>query len=138
MEKLKKLLTGETGRYLFWGVLTSCVSYGSFWLALRALGDRYALWGNLFSFLCAVTFAYVTNKLWVFDSKSWALRTVLPEAVAFVGGRLATFGAEEAGLALAIALGAAGNWLLFWKVALSFLAVALNYGVAKLLVFRKK
>ena len=138
MDKLKKLLTGETGRYLFWGVLTSCVSYGSFWLALGLLGDRYALWANLLSFLCAVTFAYVTNKLFVFHSKSWALRVVLPEAASFVGGRVATFGVEEAGLALALALGAAGFWLLFWKVALSFGAVVLNYGVAKLLVFKKK
>ena len=57
------------------------------------------------------------------------------EAASFVGGRVATFGVEELGLALALALGANGPWLMFWKVALSFLAVVLNYGVAKLLVF---
>ena len=138
MEKLKKWLAGETGRYLFFGVLTSAVNYGSFWLALRLLGEEKALWGNLFSFVCAVTFAFVTNKLWVFESKSWALSALGREVPPFVGGRLATFGLEEAGLALALALGAAGNWLMFWKVALSFGAVALNYLISKFLVFKKK
>lgn len=138
MEKLKKWLAGETGRYLFFGVLTSAVNYGSFWLALRLLGEEKALWGNLFSFVCAVTFAFVTNKRWVFESKSWALSALGREVPPFVGGRLATFGLEEAGLALALALGAAGNGLMFWKVALSFGAVALNYLISKFLVFKKK
>lgn len=135
---MNKKLAGETGRYLFFGVLTSLVNYGAFWLAVRLLGEEQALGANVISFVCAVTFAFVTNKLWVFESKSWALRVLKQELPPFVGGRLATFGLEEAGLALAMALGAAGFWLMFWKVALSFGAVLLNYIISKLIVFKKK
>lgn len=135
---MNKKLAGETGRYLFFGVLTSLVNYGAFWLAVRLLGEELALGANVISFVCAVTFAFVTNKLWVFESKSWALSALGREVPPFVGGRLATFGLEEAGLALAMALGAAGFWLMFWKVALSFGAVLLNYIISKLIVFKKK
>ena len=40
--------------------------------------------------MIAVAFAYVTNKLFVFDSKSWKASVVLREAVAFVGARVFT------------------------------------------------
>ena len=44
-------------------------------------------WANLVSWVCAVTFAYITNKLWVFDSKSWEAKFVVKEAVSFFASR---------------------------------------------------
>ena len=45
---------------------------------------------NVIAWVIAVAFAYVTNKLWVFESKSWARSVWIPECIGFVSARLAT------------------------------------------------
>ena len=49
---------------------------------------------NVISWILAVAFAYVTNKLFVFQSVSWDLNVILKEIPAFVGARLFSFGFE--------------------------------------------
>ena len=67
--------------YLFFGVLTTLVNYGVFWLFQRAWQGRWLLFANLLTFLVATAFAYITNKVFVFRCwgvcsplawKSWA------------------------------------------------------------------
>jgi len=124
--------------YIVFGAITTLVDLVVYKLCCVLFGTGLYLVWNVVAWAAAVLTAFFTNKLWVFESKSWALSALGREVPPFVGGRLATFGLEEAGLALALALGAAGFWLMFWKVALSFGAVALNYGISKLILFKKK
>ena len=143
IEKLKALYLRyrEPVNYLFFGGLTTLVSWGVYALAVGWL-DMPVTPGNLLSWVCAVTFAFVTNKLWVFDSKSWAWPGWFREALAFVAGRLFSGAVEMGGLPLLMWLGL--DQPLFGiegfaaKLVVSVVVIILNYFLSKFLVFRKK
>ncbi|MDR2698265.1 MAG: GtrA family protein, partial [Candidatus Methanoplasma sp.] len=64
--------------YLFFGVLTVLVSWGTYALFVFA-GIELNI-SNVLSWICAVTFAYAVNKWFVFRSRSLE-RTVLAKEV---------------------------------------------------------
>lgn len=126
-EKYKSLLL-----YLFFGALTTVVSIGTF-----ALCDLWmdALIANVLSWVAAVSFAYVTNRIWVFSSREKG-RGIFREIGAFFGGRLLTLGLEEVVLYVGITLAEMDS--LWVKVLAQIIVLVLNYVISKLLVFRKK
>ena len=150
MEKLKKLLNRETILYIVFGVTTTVVNYIVFHLLYNVLWQQEnSLIANAAAFVAAVIFAFVVNKLFVFESKSWSAATLRREVPSFLAGRIGSFGIEEAGLFLAekvfklggvIAITIGGtdlDWITVIKVALAFVVVALNYVFCKLFVFKK-
>ena len=150
MEKLKKLLNRETILYIIFGVATTAVNYIVFHLLYNVLWHQnHSLAANAAAFVAAVIFAFVVNKLFVFESRSWDAATLKREIPSFLGARIGSFGIEEAGLFLAekvfklggvIAItlgGTAFDWITVVKIALAFVVVALNYVFCKLFVFKK-
>ena len=125
--------------YLFWGGMTTVVSWGSY-SAFVLLGAS-VFWGNVLSWICAVLFAFVTNKLWVFQSKSWAGNVLLPELGKFLSSRVATGVFEMVAVPALVALGL--NHTIFGidgmvsKVLVSVIVVILNYILSKLFVFKE-
>ena len=149
---MKKLLNRETVLYLIFGVLTTAVNYVLFWLGIRLFGVDATLAVNVGCFLAAASFAYVTNKLFVFESKSWAGAVLRREIPAFFSARVFSFLMEEAGLWISmdllhldevdLALRLLGrdltlNGVEIAKVVLSVAVVALNYVFSKLWIFKK-
>ena len=117
--------------YLLFGGLTTVVSIGTYALFLPVVSPLIA---NIFSWVAAVTFAYVTNRTWVFASKEKGL-AIIQEAFAFYGGRVFTLGLEEVVLYVFITL-------LFFppltvKVFAQVSVLILNYEISKLFVFKK-
>ena len=150
MDKLKKLLNRETILYIIFGVATTAVNYVVFHLLYNVLwNQRHSLTANAVAFVAAVIFAFVVNKLFVFESKSWSTATLKREIPSFLAARIGSFGIEEAGLFLAekvfklggviaITLGGTSfDWITVVKIALAFVVVALNYVFCKLFVFKK-
>lgn len=150
MDKLKKLLNRETILYIVFGVATTVVNYIVFHLLYNVLWHQnHSLAANAAAFVAAVIFAFVVNKCFVFESRSWDAATLKREIPSFLGARIGSFGIEEAGLFLAekvfrlggvIAItlgGTAFDWITVVKIALSFVVVALNYVFCKLFVFKK-
>lgn len=150
MDKLKKLLNRETILYIVFGVATTVVNYIVFHLLYNVLWHQEnSLIANAAAFVAAVIFAFVVNKLFVFESKSWSLEVLKREIPSFLAGRIGSFGIEEAGLFLcekvlklggviAFTLGTVAlDWITIVKVALSFVVVILNYVFCKLFVFKK-
>lgn len=150
MEKLKKLLNRETVLYIIFGVATTVVNYVVFHLLYNVLWhQRNSLTANAAAFVAAVIFAFVVNKLFVFESKSWSAATLKREIPSFLAARIGSFGIEEAGLFLAekvlklggiiaVTVGSLSlDWITVIKVALAFVVVALNYVFCKLIVFKK-
>ena len=150
MDKLKKLLNRETILYIVFGVATTVVNYIVFHLLYNVLWHQnHSLAANAAAFVAAVIFAFVVNKCFVFESRSWDAATLKREIPSFLGARIGSFGIEEAGLFLcekvlklggvvAITLGTmALDWITIVKVALSFIVVILNYVFCKLFVFKK-
>ena len=150
MDKLKKLLNRETILYIVFGVATTVVNYIVFHLLYNVLWHQnHSLAANAAAFVAAVIFAFVVNKLFVFESRSWDAATLKREIPSFLGARIGSFGIEEAGLFLAekvfrlggvIAItlgGTAFDWITVVKIALAFVVVALNYVFCKLFIFKK-
>ncbi len=150
MDKLKKLLNRETILYIIFGVATTAVNYIVFHLLYNVMwSQQHSLSANAVAFVAAVIFAFVVNKLFVFESKSWSAATLKREIPSFLAARIGSFGIEEAGLFLAekvlklggiIAITVAGvalDWITIVKLALAFVVVALNYVFCKLIIFKK-
>ena len=150
MDKLIKLLNRETGLYIIFGVATTVVYYVVFHLLYNVMWhQRNSLTANAAAFVAAVIFAFVVNKLFVFESRSWNADTLKREIPSFLAARIGSFGIEEAGLFLAekvlklggiiaVTVGSlALDWITVIKVALAFVVVALNYVFCKLFIFKK-
>lgn len=117
--------------YLFFGALTTLVSIGTFQLFLFLTGAMIA---NIPSWIAAVTFAYVTNRTWVFPSKAEG-GGIFREAFAFYSGRVFTFLLEEVILYVFITLLCLQP--LFVKILAQVIVLVLNYVISKLFVFKK-
>ena len=121
--------------YLLFGGLTTLVSILSFALFAEGLGMN-VLWANVLSWILAVSFAYVTNRTWVFADKADTGAGILREIVSFFGGRIATLLVEEAILYIFITKLALPAMPV--KIAAQVIVIVLNYVISKLFVFRKK
>ena len=73
INKIKKLAKKyrELITYIIFGVLTTIVSLVSFKIFDSLLGEKLYLLTNIMSWIFAVSFAYITNKVFVFNSKSY-------------------------------------------------------------------
>lgn len=125
----------EVLSYLIFGVLTTVVNYLVYLPVYNLLGLSASV-SNMIAWVVAVTFAYLTNKPFVFRSHDWSAKTVIPELTKFVSCRVASGVAETVILLVTVdMLHWNGN---IWKLVTSVLVVILNYFASKLLVFRKK
>lgn len=147
--KYKEIIT-----YIIFGVLTTAVSWGTYIL----FADKVRMtvfWSNLLSWVCAVAFAYITNKLWVFESKSFKPSVILSEIVSFVAARgitgvieifcvplLARTGFDNIFYTLVEKLGFKMQVLftqgIYSKISLAVIVVILNYFLSKFIIFKNK
>ena len=117
--------------YLFFGALTTVVSWGSFYLLHYPIGWNEHI-ANLLSWVAAVLFAFLTNRTWVFSAKGSFLR----EMLLFFAARLTTLGVEEVFLLVFTTL--LKKEAMPVKIVGNLLVLILNYVFSKLIVFRKK
>ncbi len=143
MKKIKELYEAhqEIISYLFFGAATTFINWIAYALTVGVLGMAVTP-GNIISWLVAVIFAFVTNKLWVFQSKSWARTLWLKEAGAFFGSRIFTGLVELFGLPLLMRLGLDQPILgiegFAAKLVVTVVVIILNYILSKFIAFRKK
>ena len=134
-ELLRSLATKEFLYYVLFGCLTTAVSVGSYHVCEEWLELHYSL-ANVISWVLSVTFAYVTNKFFVFRSRNAHKSSLFREITLFYGARLFSLAIEEGGLFLFIEL-LHMNALLA-KLILQVVVVALNYVFSKLVIFKPK
>lgn len=121
--------------YLFFGGLSFLVSIGSFSFFVYFLNTGELL-GNVWSWVCAVLFAYITNRTWVFENKAREKKGIFREIYLFFSGRLFTLLIEEVIIYLFITR--LGYNAILVKTAAQVVVIILNYIISKALVFRKK
>ncbi len=148
MQKMKDLFIKykEIILYIFFGMLTTAVSFVSYGILTKLIHLQSDIAGiavsNVISWICAVIFAFITNKIWVFESRSGGAKTVLNELWKFVASRLVTGALEWFGVPFLVYLGL--NQTVFGvkgmlsKLIISAAVVILNYVFSKILVFNKK
>jgi putative flippase GtrA len=143
LEKIKKLwrfcTSPEMILYLVFGVLTTVINIVAYtFLRPRLPLDEVSavLTANAIAWVLAVAFAFITNKLFVFQSKSFAARLFWWELITFVGARLFSLVVDEYCMYLLVTVLKAGD--LFSKIVVNVLVVIINYVFSKLIIFKKK
>lgn len=158
MNKIKELFLKykEIIMYLIMGVATTAVNWVVYGISVSAISAGSSLsvslnnmfntnlkadvinifLANALSWLIAVIFAYVTNKIFVFESYSWKPSFVVKEFVLFVSARVATGVIEIFGVPLLADLGLDQYKGMLSKIVISVLVVILNYVFSKLFVFK--
>ncbi|MGN0650957.1 MAG: GtrA family protein [Oscillospiraceae bacterium] len=147
--------------YFIFGVGTTLVSFAAYYLFrfifpseasvppfLRWIFNITSAFGTesatalpvILSWIAAVTFAYITNRLFVFENRAHGFGKVLAEAVMFYLARVATLFVDLVIMFLLVDLTGIENGLyeFFAKCVSSVVVLILNYVLSKLIVFRKK
>lgn len=117
--------------YLIFGVLTTIVSIASYYVSAKLFYIDWQI-SNVISFVCAVLFAYITNKIFVFQSKG----NVLKEFISFIGMRLVSFGIDMALMYIFVDLVLMDDMIA--KIIVQVIVVVSNYLFSKLFIFKKE
>ena len=116
-------------------MLTTVINIVIYNLCYNSVGMSNTL-SNVMAWIVAVTFAYLTNKVWVFESTSWKWEVLKREVMAFISCRLAT-GVLDI-VIMFICVDVLGMHALLMKVISNVLVIVLNYVFSKLVIFKKK
>lgn len=127
----------EMINYLIVGGLTTVVSLGTYYFCVYTFlnpNNAFQLQiANIISWISCVTFAYFTNRIFVFKSK----RTdKLKEAISFYGSRIATLLLEMGIMFFFVTILHFNDKII--KLVAQVVITILNYVLSKLLIFRKK
>ena len=160
MEKIKKVFIKhkEIIMYLIFGVATTLVRWATQWIFIKMFDDimpkqEVNIWflhydttavfiATLLSLLTAIIFAFVTNKLWVFESKSWKPSIALRELWQFFFARFLSALIELGGIYLLVGLGVDRLVVpietMDATILMSGVVMVLNYIFSKLIVFKNR
>ena len=132
---MKKIYQNQAVRYVFFGGCTTMVNLVSYYLLRRLLGMDITL-ANLIAISLAILFAYVVNKLFVFEHRTSSVKELLKEAGSFVGMRLGTMLVEVLGVILLSCIWSMNDMAA--KLVIQVVVLVLNYLISKLVVFREE
>ena len=133
--------------YVVFGVLTTLINLIIFKIFSKILGQDLYLISNIIAFFGAVIFAFVTNKLIVFKSKSFEKKVFLKELLYFFLARVFSLLVEEIGLFILLDkikikdvyfsfLNLNINNQTVAKLFLAVIVVILNYIFSKFFIFK--
>ena len=155
IEKIKKYREGIL--YLIFGGLATLVNYAIFFPLTAILPENLAIFGikiaaslaTTVAWVGAVTFAFITNKLWVFKSKTKG-QALAKEAGMFVAARIASLIMEviivwafiDTWKLIGGTLNVFGSNFLVNDLVIKTIAqiavIVANYFLSKLIIFKKK
>lgn len=120
--------------YVICGVATTLVNQITF-MVLNYFHVDYRIAAGA-AWVLAVLFAYIVNKLFVFESKTWKKSVVFHEFSTFIACRAISFIFDLGFIIFAVECFAMNeNWA---KLASNIFVVIANYFASKLIIFRKK
>ena len=123
-------LDRELVLYVVFGAFTFLVNIVTYFLFESVMGINYLV-SNVLAWFFSVLFAYITNRRWVFESKS---PNILKEMSLFFGGRIFSGVVDTALMYLFIDVLVLGNT--FSKIVVQIIVIVLNYVFSKLIVFK--
>lgn len=147
MQKIKDVVTKykEIILYIVFGGLTTVVNYIIYFTCTEAFHIGWSP-ATVIAWVGAVLFAYVTNRIWVFESRAKGFTAVLVEFIKFIGARLVSLGMEW--VTLKLLLDILHMDAFFWhdlpagefiaKTIAQIIVIIANYIFSKWIVFRKK
>ena len=130
----------EIVMYLIMGVLATIVNLivklGMLYTFLDAANDIHVQIAVVTSWIVACTFAYFTNRIFVFKSKS---KKILKEFISFVGARIITLLVDMLIMFIFVTLLKMNSdlWVFIWTIVSQIVVIILNYIFSKLFIFKK-
>jgi len=122
----------EVVSYLFFGVMTTLVNFIVYFFCRDLLQFQFVL-ANTFSWIASVLFAFLTNKKWVFHSKSETKLAWIIEAAKFIFYRGLSYLIDMASMFVCLKLLMTSDFSA--KLFTQVLVVIANYFFSKLLIF---
>ena len=136
MEKIRKLikkvLTKEVILYIVFGIFTTIVNLGSFYImnSLLHLEENIS---NFIAILLAVIFAYITNKDLVFHSNAKGIKNRLIQFLKFMLGRAFTMIVEFVGGLVLFKIPIPN---IITKAFLTVVVIIVNFFISKFFAFK--
>ena len=134
MNNIKRILNKETISYVIFGILTTIINLISYYFFSNIISINYLI-SNIISWIISVSFAYVTNKLYVFNSKDKNKDVVIKEFIKFVNCRLTSGVIEMILLFLLVDMIKVND--IISKFVIGVIVVVLNFIFSKIFVFQK-
>lgn len=134
-------LNKEVVNYLIFGVLTTIVNiavyYAMTWgKTVEDLATSEMLLANFVAWVAGVTFAYITNKLFVFESKTETKKEFFKELVSFVWFRVLSLILDMGVMFVTVDIMKLNDKVM--KIVSNVLVVIANYIFSKLFIFNKE
>ena len=120
----------EVIMYLIFGVLTTVVNIVVYYMMADMLQIHYMI-SNIVAWFLSVLFAYMTNRKYVFESKS---NEIIKEMISFFGARLATGIMDMVFMWIFVGLHILPDFIA--KVITNVFVIVANYILSKLVVFK--
>lgn len=125
----------EGMRYLVFGVLSTIINIVVFAICERIL-HLSTIISNVIAWIIAVLFAYITNKLYVFDSKTTKKQELAKEIISFFSARIFTLVIET--IFLKIVIDKLGFNEILMKIISNVIVIFLNYVFSKIFIFKEE
>lgn len=127
----------EVWNYIIVGLLTTVVSLSVYFVCTRTFLDPNVdielQIANVISWIFAVAFAYITNRIFVFKSKN---KNIFREILAFVLSRIASLFMDMGCMFVIVTLLSLSD--VFGKIVSQVVVTVANYVLSKIFVFKKK
>ncbi|MBO5475145.1 MAG: GtrA family protein [Bacilli bacterium] len=126
----------EVWNYLIVGLLTTIVSLVIYFIATRTFLDPKVdlelQIANIISWIFAVIFAYVTNRIFVFKSKN---KNIISEFIKFIMSRILSLLMDMGTMFIIVSILSFSD--VIGKVISQIIVIIANYVLSKLIVFKK-
>ena len=116
------------------GALTTILDIGIFYFLNKVIHLHYMV-ANAIAWILAVTFSFLANKYFVFESKSFAREVWEKEAAEFFGARGLSCFVDMSGMFFLVSiLGIDKNYS---KLIINLVVIFINYILSKFWIFKK-
>ncbi len=138
MEKIKDLYKKykKIINYLIFGGLATVVNFITYIISVRIFGIDKVLSSGIAWFF-SVLFAYITNKIFVFESKTKGIKAMLKELTSFFLARIVSGALCDIGT-FALMTNVLKINDIISKIVTQIMVVIINYIFSKLIVFKKR
>ncbi len=133
---MKKLINkyNEIIMYGIFGVLTTLINLLTFYV-LDKLGVNVYL-NNSIAWVISVLFAFITNKLYVFNSKDTSYKIIAKEGIAFFLARIFSYFVDM--FTIFMIFQVMGINKMIAKIISNVIVIIINYLLSKIIIFKKK
>lgn len=121
--------------YVFFGVLTTIINIISY-IILSDILQIPIFSANIIALIISILFAFVTNKIFVFESLNFNLEVLKKEMISFFGLRFISAILDISLMFIFVELLLINDIIV--KIGVNILVILLNYIFSKLFIFKKE